>query len=224
MRLPGQRSDADVDASTAESNKVDCLGPGRAGSFGPHMRQGGERVPRAPEPGERVHKPRCDLAPRCKRVERFVGRQGGDFVQYGDADVLGTGTYSGDPTAGATVAGLLPGVVTYATLVTPHGFPFDPGLGDYPGTDQIYAGSQQTAAHDGYSQYAGRLEGPQVVTMDFSAIAPVGQAIGTLTLGIAADDFQNGEFGQPFVAHINGLPFQPLTDAINSLNQTGPQV
>lgn len=142
---------------------------------------------------------------------------------YGDADVLGTGTYASDPKAGATLQGLAPNVVTLATLITPHGFPFDP-VSDYPGTDQIFVGSSQTANHDGYSSHANRLNGPQVISLDYSAIVPVGHAIDTLTLGIAADDFQFNPFGQPFVAMLNSLAAPTLTAQLNAFNQTGPRV
>src|SRR5437870_3704749 len=88
-------------------------------------------------------------------------------LEFGDQDVLGTGTYSGDPKAGAILQGLAPGVVTDSTVTLGHGFPFSPAVGDYPGTDQIYVGSTQTAFHDGYSGFDGRINGPQVITMDF---------------------------------------------------------
>jgi hypothetical protein len=145
-----------------------------------------------------------------------------DVQLYGDQDVLGTGTYPSDPTAGATEEGLAPGAVTYATLIQPHGFPFTPSPGDYPGTDQIYVGQTQTGAHDGYSTSAGRINGPQVVTLDYSALIPGGNQVDTLTLGIAADDFQFPAFGQPFTASINGVPNAGLTTVLNGLNQGGP--
>src|ERR1700761_9565181 len=74
-----------------------------------------------------------------------------NVLLYGTENVLGTGTYASDPTAGATLAGLTPDSVTFATLITAHGYPFTPAAGDYPGTDQIYVGPNQTASHDGYS-------------------------------------------------------------------------
>jgi hypothetical protein len=145
-------------------------------------------------------------------------------MQYGDKDVLGTGTYPTDPTTGATLQGLAPGAVTFGAPPLGHGFPFSPDPSDYPGTDQIYVGSVQTASHDGYSQFGGRLPGPQVVNMDYSSLVPAGQSVGTLTLGIAADDFQFPAFGQPYTALVNGIPDAALTNVLNSLNQTGPQV
>ncbi len=45
-----------------------------------------------------------------------------------------------------------------------------------------------------------------------------------LTLGIAADDFQNTVFGNPFTASVNGITNVALTNELNSLNQTGPVV
>lgn len=143
--------------------------------------------------------------------------------QYGDADVLGTGSYGSDPVAGATQNGLAPGATTFSTLITPHGFGFDPA-GDFLGTDQIYVGSVQTGGHDGYSGYGGRLNGPQTLVMDYSGLVGADESVTGLTLGIAADDFQNAVFGQAYVAMINGTEYAPLTSALNAFDQTGPVV
>jgi hypothetical protein len=142
-------------------------------------------------------------------------------LQYGDADLLGTGSWSSDPTAGATLVGLAPGVSTFAALSQGHGFPFSPSPGEFPGTDQIYTGSAQTMPGDGYSQFDGRLQTAQTVTMDYASL--VDGPIESLTLGIAADDFQQPVWDNLFTASINGVVYQPLTDLLNSLNQTGPQ-
>ena len=112
-------------------------------------------------------------------------------IQYGDKDLLGTGTYVVDPTMGATLEGLAPGVSTVGALGLGgqfHAFPFVPGIGDYPGTDQIYVGSSQIGFSDGYSAFGGRLNGPQVITMDYSSLVPPGSVITSLTLGIGFDD------------------------------------
>jgi hypothetical protein len=144
---------------------------------------------------------------------------------YGTEDVLNSGaTYASDPTAGATLIGLAPGVVTAATLITPHTFPFSPTAGDFPGTDQIYVGSVQTGADDGYSGTAQRLNGPDVLTLDYSSLVPAGQSISTLTLGIALDDFQFPALGQPYTVSLNGVPNSDLTTLVESVNQTGPVV
>ncbi len=37
------------------------------------------------------------------------------IVEYGNENLLNTGTYPSDPKAGATLQGLAPGVVTFAT-------------------------------------------------------------------------------------------------------------
>jgi hypothetical protein len=144
-------------------------------------------------------------------------------LQYGDQDVLGTATYASDPTAGATLQGLATDAITFATLITPHGFPFTPSVGEFPGTDQIYVGSTQTGAHDGYAGASERIAGPQVLSLDYSALL-TGPTISSLTLGIAADDFQNAVFGQPFTASINGIVNPALTAALNGLDQSGPVV
>lgn len=142
---------------------------------------------------------------------------------FGDQDALGTGAYgASDPTAGATLQGLAPGVVTQASLITGHSFPFSPGVGDFAGTDQIYVGSTQTGFHDGYSAAAERLNGPQVFSLDYSSLVPSGSQIATFTLGIAADDFQFPSFGQAFTASINGTFNTALTTTLNSLSQGGP--
>jgi hypothetical protein len=144
---------------------------------------------------------------------------------FGDENVLGSGaTYPSDPTAGATLQGLAPGVVTDATLTTPHTYPYPPAAGDFPGTDQIYVGSNQTGFHDGYSTQTVRVAGPLVLVMDYSSLVPAGQKVQTLTLGIASDDFQNAVFGQPFTATVNGNAAAVLTTKLNSLDESGPVV
>jgi hypothetical protein len=144
---------------------------------------------------------------------------------YGDENVLNSGTtYAGDPTAGATLQGLAPGVTTAATLITPHSYPFTPESGDFPGTDQIYVGSVQTGAHDGYSQASQRINGPDIMTLDYSSLVPAGQEVQSLTLGIAFDDFQFPDFGDPYTLTINGQPNATLTTLADSLNESGPVV
>ena len=145
-------------------------------------------------------------------------------VQYGDEDLLNTGTYSSDPKAGATLEGLAPGVITVATNSYGHSYPFSPTPGDYAGTDQIYVGNIQTASHDGYSNSGSKIHGPQVITLDYSSLLSPGQVIDTFTLGIAADDFQRPTFGQRFIATINGATHTRITTQLNAFNQTGPRV
>lgn len=161
---------------------------------------------------------------RCLRPDDFTTSLSPNVLLYGTENLLGTGTYSSDPTAGATLVGLAPGDVTFAALAQNHGFPFSPAPGAYPGTDQIYVGQNQTAFHDGYSQASSRIAGPQVVSFDYSSLVPAGSSVDTLTLGIAADDFQYSVFGNPFSASINGT-FDPVLSAtLNSLKETGPVV
>jgi hypothetical protein len=148
----------------------------------------------------------------------------GQVIMYGDENVLGTGTYASDPTAGATLVGVAPGVTTAATLITPHAYPFSPGPGEFPGTDQIYVGSVQTGAHDGYSQASQRINGPDNLTLDYSSLVAPGQQVQTLTLGAALDDFQFPMWGQPFTVSVNGQPDASLTTLLNSINEGGPVV
>jgi PEP-CTERM motif len=145
-------------------------------------------------------------------------------IEYGNENVLGTGTFPSDPKAGATLQGLAPNVITDAALTLPHNYPFTPGAGDFPGTDQIYVGSVQTASHDGYSGASSRLNGPQVLTLNYASLIPPGQKVATLTLGIASDDFQFPPFGQPFTAQVNGSTNAALTDKLNSVDESGPVV
>jgi hypothetical protein len=133
-------------------------------------------------------------------------------ITFGTEDCLGTGCYgASDPTAGAALIGLAPDVVTDASATYGHIFPFTPSAGDFPGTDQIYVGGVQTGAHD-------------VMTMDYSSLLGAGQSVTSLTLGIAADDFQFPLFGQPFTVTLDGSPDPALTAKLVSLNQSGPQV
>jgi hypothetical protein len=160
----------------------------------------------------------------CVLALDITARAGSGYLEYGTENVLGTGTYSSDPKAGATLIGLAPGAVTMASLITPHGYPFSPAPGDFPGTDQIYVGTNQTAFDDGYSQFSGRIQAPDVLTMNYSSLVPAGQMLTGLTLGIAADDFQYPVWGNPFTVALNGTTDVALTNEINSLNQTGPVV
>ena len=143
---------------------------------------------------------------------------------YGDMDLLGYGYGIVDPLAGTTLKGLSAGTITSGVEVN-HGYPFDPEADDFAGTDQIYVGSTQTAAYDGYANYSGRKNGPQVLTLDYSSLIPLGQQITTFTLGLAADDYQFPYWGYraPFVAAINGSAAVALTAHLNSLDQTYPQ-
>ena len=143
---------------------------------------------------------------------------------YGDMDVLGTGTYPWDPTVGAQLEGLAPDANTFGSLVLGHGWGFSPEGDDHPGTDRIFTGSSQWGYHDGYSGSWERLFGPQVVVLDASALHCGGGAPATLTLGIAADDFQYPTFGQLYTASINGTPHASLTNLLNAIDQTGPEV
>lgn len=148
-----------------------------------------------------------------------------DVLLFGDENCLGTGCYgTSNPTAGATLQGLAPNVVTVATQSFAHSYPFSPGPGDFPGTDQIYVGSVQTGFDDGYSVSPERINGPDVMTLNYSSLISTGQSLVTLTLGIAADDFQFPVFGQPFIVTVNGAADAALTSELESLNETGPIV
>jgi hypothetical protein len=151
-----------------------------------------------------------------------IGRA--DTMTYGDKDCLQQGCYGAtDPVTGATLQGLAPDTITLATNSFGHAYPFTPDAGDFPGTDQIYVGHAQTGAHDGYSGSAPRIPGPQTLVLDYSSLL-TGGSLSTLTLGIAADDFQFPVFGQPFTATVNGSVDAALTAELNALSQSGPVV
>lgn len=148
-------------------------------------------------------------------------------MTFGDKDALGFDVYGDDePTDGASLEGLMTGEVTFAFNSYAHGFPFDPELVEFAGTDQIFVGSDQTAFGDGYSVYGGRQAGPQIITMDYNPIVQPGHTVETLTLGIAADHFQeaHGFFNNGYVALLNGHIVVDLINELNALLQTGPAV
>ena len=146
-------------------------------------------------------------------------------ITYGTEDCLTTNCYgANDPTSGATLQGLAPNTVSNSTNFFGHGYPFTPTVGDFAGTDQIYVGSVQTGAHDGYSVTSQKINGPDVMVLDYSSLVASGQSVTSLTLGIAADDFQFPDFGQPFTASVNGSVDAALTNELNSLDETGPEV
>lgn len=145
-------------------------------------------------------------------------------LQYGSANCVGFDCYgSADPKAGATLTGLATGASTVGSSVFAHGFPFDPGSGAFAGTDQIYVGSAQSGFNDGYSGYAGRLAGPQVLTLDYGSLLSSGSSVTGLTLGIMTDDFQFPAFGNPYTARLNGTVSTALSALLNSLDETGPR-
>lgn len=147
-------------------------------------------------------------------------------IVYGDQDVLDrTVTYPGDPTAGAALVGLAPGEVAMGSLRTRHfGFP-TPSPGEFPGTDQIYVGTGETRmGFDAYSRHPSRMEGPQVVALDYSSLVPAGFLVETLTLGIAPDDMQSASTGSVYSATINGVVDVALSDHLNTIDLTGPNV
>lgn len=147
------------------------------------------------------------------------------YEVYGDMDMLNQDTYPDDPTAGATLIGLAPGAVTFATNQYFHpNWPFTPEGDDFPGTDTMYAGAFNYAGGDGYSNSAGRVNGAQVIVIDYSGLIADGQTIISFTLGIAADDFQFPTFGNPFTAVVNGSVNPVLSEVLNNFNQTGPFV
>jgi hypothetical protein len=153
----------------------------------------------------------------------------GQVATYGDRDLVGFHYPPGaNPVAGARLIGLAPGAITVAAEGFGHGFPFKPGDNnvngdeDYPNTDQIFVGSNQTAAHDGYAQFDDRKKGPAVFSLDYSKLVPAGAKISSLTLGIAVDDVQFAMWGQPFNASVNGQPDAVITSELNKIDDTGP--
>lgn len=157
------------------------------------------------------------------------------ILRYGDEDQGGAGPYSGgfnpvgfDPKAGAVLSGLAPGVITQGAQSGGHDeFKTRPTVGDFAGTDTIHVGSGFTnQAHEGYAgQYLNGIagvKGPDTFSLDYSSLLPAGSTIQTLTLGIAADDFQRPQFGQPFTASINGVVNAALSSKLNNLTLSDP--
>ena len=142
---------------------------------------------------------------------------------FGDVDALGFGYGNFDPFANTTLNGLSSNATTFGNHFA-HTYPFDPESDEFAGTDQIYVGSVQTGVSDGYSSYAGRKNGPLTTTLDYSSLIPSNVPVLTLTLGISADDFQFPRLNQPFTASINGTFSSELTNVLNTIDGTGPQV
>ena len=88
----------------------------------------------------------------------------------------------------------------------------------------MYTSGQDARPHDGYSGSTGTVDGPQVLTMDYSSLVPAGQKIESLTLGVAADDFQQPRFHLPFVAKVNQVVNAALTDQLNAMDLGAPEV
>ncbi len=159
-------------------------------------------------------------------------------LEYGTENQEGVGPYSGtfnpagfDPKAGATLSGLTAGQVTSGARSGGHTefFPNAPA-GDFAGTDTIHVGSTfTTLAHDGYAgQYLNApspghvVKGPDTFALDYSSLLPAGQTMQTLTLGILADDFQFGKYGNPYTASINGVEATVLENSLNRVVLTDP--
>jgi hypothetical protein len=154
----------------------------------------------------------------------WAGSAQASVLTYGDEDCLNQGCYgAADPTSGATLEGLAANAITLATNSFGHLYPFSPSA-DFAGTDQIYVGSVQTGAHDGYAGATERTNGPQTLTLDFSPLISGGQSLASLTLGIAADDFQFPSLGQPFTASVDGSVNAALTAQLNAFDEGGPRV
>lgn len=173
---------------------------------------------------KRWHRARLALA-SCLFVVAAAQADGGTIVHtFGDMDLLNQSSYPSDPTAGATLFGLAPDAVTFATNEYVHeNWPFSPEPDEFTGTDAIYAGAFNYVGGDGYSNSPERTNGFQQVTVDYAFLIPLGDTVTSLTLGIAADDFQFPTFGNEFLAGVNALN-PALSVALNSLDQTGPRV
>jgi hypothetical protein len=144
-------------------------------------------------------------------------------LTFGDADVLNTGgTYGTTPTDGATLSGLAPGASTWGTGIYNHSFPFSAAPGDFPGTDHIYVGSEQTGFHDGYSGSGDRRAGPLILNLNYASEVGLGEGVSSLTLGLMLSDFQFPSFGQTFTVTLNGNADSTLAGLLNGVDQTGP--
>ena len=154
----------------------------------------------------------------------FAVNSSGAVLTFGDEDCLNQACYGvNNPVSGATLEGLATDVITLAALGFGHIYPFSPSA-DFPGTDQIFAGSNQTSADDGYSTASERIAGPAVFTLDYSSLLGPGLTLATLTLGIGADDFQFPTYSQPFSVSVNGAANSALQNQLNTTDLGGPKV
>ena len=147
-------------------------------------------------------------------------------ITVGDMDCEGFGfatCYATDPTTGATLSGLSANTVSLGTLSNGHAWPFPARDAADTGspTDTIFLAST-SSCHDGYCSTGNPTVGSLVFTYDYSAL--VSGPITSFTLGIAADDFQNAVFHQPFQATVNGTVDTVLTNQLNSLDLSGPRI
>ena len=157
-------------------------------------------------------------------------------LEYGTENQEGAGPYSGgfnppgfDPKAGATLSGLSAGQTTSGAQSGGHDeyFP-DAPAGDFAGTDTIHVGSTFAGqAHDGYSDQvlsdpSHGVVGPDTFSLNYSSLLSPGQAPGTLTLGILADDFQYAQYGDLFTATVNGVESTQIENALNGTDLSDP--
>jgi hypothetical protein len=131
---------------------------------------------------------------------------------YGTENFFGQGyPAKANPYEGATLTGLAANASTVAISKFVAPTTFAPTTSDYPGTNQIYVGSDQTP---GVNQVAG----PQVFSLDYSALTKLSRPIKTFTLGIATDGFENPTTNIPYTVSINGVVNTALTSILNNLN------
>jgi hypothetical protein len=116
-----------------------------------------------------------------------------------------------NPYEGTALTGLAPNVSTVAISKFVAPATFAPIATDYPGTDQIYVGSNEIPGAD-------QLVGPQVITLDYSALTKLSHPIKTFTLGIATDGFEDPTTNIPYTVSINGVVNTTLTSILNNLN------
>jgi len=131
---------------------------------------------------------------------------------YGSENFFGQGyPAKANPYQGATLTGLSANASTVAISKFVGPATFAPSVTDYPGTDQIYVGSNETPG-------VNQLAGPQVITLDYSALTELSHPIKTFTLGIATDGFENPTINIPYTVSINGVVNPQLTSILNSLS------
>lgn len=134
------------------------------------------------------------------------------MIRVGDIDNLGYGWADGfNPFSGRST--------------DPHGYPWEPGKNDAPGTDRIMVptgykyGSE--ASHEGYTGSTERpANNPAPVFISLNAIKDITVTAAALQLFI--DDFQSPEFQKKFQFKINGQRFIEAEKTINGVNQGGP--
>lgn len=134
-------------------------------------------------------------------------------IRTGDIDNLGFGWDDGfTPFSGKSTR--------------PHGYPWEPGPDDAPGTDRIMVGSAYDPAaecptgSDGYTAGTERAATtPQEITLELGDLGAPPTAV---LVQMFIDDFQAPRWGTKFHVTLNGERLTLFEQALTKIDQTGP--